>query len=282
MPRATLYPPSDKDAMVKDCRSVVSRALEAGISRQIIRTPLPRSSSAKDLGKLYEASSESYDAILVPPDETWQGGIMQLYRACAPVATEILRGVANAAGGLPPRVNEDRSVDESGVDGVGLLMTECSSPLDDATCFVQPTQEVIGSIEQISAQAKDRLIMLMNPQWRDVDDALDTFSKQQNGFFGQFASFLGGKGATLRRLDELEYKVTYCFDGYVCKGGNVWLLKTFDEPWHVFAENDAGDDYIFVGIKEEGRPSYQDVDEMLTEKGITVKYARDIGMAPKL
>ena len=49
----------------------------------------------------------------------------------------------------------------------------------------------------------------------------------------------------------------------------------------MFAENDDGDDYIFVGLKE-SRPSYQDVDAMLTEKGITVKYARDIGLAEKL
>ena len=110
---------------------------------------------------------------------------MQLYRACAPVCEQILRGVTSNAGGLPPRVTEDRSIDESGVDGVGLFITECSDPKEDATCFCQPTQEVIGPIESITSQAKDRLIMLMNPQWRDVDDALDTFSKDNDSFFGK-------------------------------------------------------------------------------------------------
>ncbi|GMI13986.1 hypothetical protein TrLO_g2090 [Triparma laevis f. longispina] len=276
--RASIYPPTSLDSMVDDVRRVVKRAKEQGINRQIVRTPLPRSTTAKDLGKLYEAKSSSYDEVLVPCDETWQGGIMQLYRACAPVCEQILRGVTNNA--LPPRVTEDRSVDESGVDGVGLFVTECTDPKEDATAFCQPTQEAIGSIESITSQAKDRLVMLMNPQWRDVDDALDTFSKDDS-FFGKLSSFLGGKGATLQKLDDLGYQVTYCFDGYVCKGGNVWLLKTFDAPWHIYAENDDGDDYIFVGLKD-NRPSYQDVDAMLTDKGITVKYARDIGMAPKL
>ena len=165
------------------------------------RTPLPRSSSAKDLGRLYEAKSSSYDTVLVPPDETWQGGIMQLYRAAKPVAEEILRGVTDSP--FPPRCNEDRSCDESGVDGVGYLVTECTDPANDASCFVQPSQESLDFIKDASKVAKDRLVMLHNPQWRDVDDALDSASKT-SGFLGGFASFLGGKGATLKALDEVR------------------------------------------------------------------------------
>ena len=48
-----------------------------------------------------------------------------------------------------------------------------------------------------------------------------------------------------------------------------------------FAENDAATDYILVGTSE-ARPTYQDVDTMLSDKGISLKYARDIGLAPKL
>ena len=49
----------------------------------------------------------------------------------------------------------------------------------------------------------------------------------------------------------------------------------------MFAENDAGTDFIRVGSMEV-RPTYQDVDKMLDDKGITLKYARDMGLAPKL
>ena len=49
-------------------------------------------------------------------------------------------------------------------------------------------------------------------QWRNVDDALDSASSQDN-IFGAFASFLGGKGNVLRQLNELDYKATYTLEG---------------------------------------------------------------------
>lgn len=186
----------------------------------------------------------------------------------------------NVAGGVPPRLDEDRSVDESGVDGIGLWLTQGASPQDDVSCFVQPTQETMEAIENISNQAGGRLVALLNPQWRITDDALDTASRSE-GLFGNLASFLGGKGGSLRLLDALGFDNTYILEGYVCRGGNIRFIKRFDTDWAVFAENDAATDYIKVG-KSKTRPTYQEVDAMLEDKGISLKYARDIGMAPKL
>jgi hypothetical protein len=186
----------------------------------------------------------------------------------------------NVAGGVPPRLDEDRSVDESGVDGIGLWLTQGASPQDDVSCFVQPTQETIEAIENISNQAGGRLVALLNPQWRLTDDALDAASRSE-GLFGNLASFLGGKGDSLRRLDSLGFDNTYILEGYVCRGGNIRFIKRFDSDWAVFAENDAATDYIKVGTSKT-RPTYQEVDAMLEDKGISLKYARDIGMAPKL
>ncbi len=282
VPRQQLSPPVTETELVQQIQSTVNRAYAAGYTRQIIRCPLPRSRASQDLGRLYEASSSSsYDNILAVPDESWQGGIMQLYRAAGPLAESVLRGVTANPAGLPPRVREDRSVDESGVDGVGLFMTECADPSEDAIAFVQPSQETIDAVRDLSGQAKDRLVMMMNPQWRDVDDALDTASKS-GGIFASLAGFLGGKGGTLKTLDELNFKPTYTFEGYICKGSNIRLLKTWETEYHVFIEKDDSDEYLFVGCAGEQRPSYQDVDKMLTDKGITVRFARDIGMADKL
>jgi hypothetical protein len=186
----------------------------------------------------------------------------------------------NVASGVPPRLGEDRSVDESGVDGIGLWLTQGASPQDDVSCFVQPTQETIDVIESISNQAGGRLVALLNPQWRITDDALDAASRSE-GLFGNLASFLGGKGGSLRRLNELGFDHTYILEGYVCRGGNIRFIKRFDSDWAVFAENDAATDYIKVGTSKT-RPTYQEVDAMLEDKGISLKYARDIGMAPKL
>jgi Domain of unknown function (DUF1995) len=171
-------------------------------------------------------------------------------------------------------------LDESGVDGIGLWITQGATAADDVSCFVQPSQETIDAVESISNQAGDRLVVMVNPQWRIVDDALDSASRSETPF-GKFASFLGGKGNSLKRLDTLGFETTFVLEGYVCRGGNVRLIKRFDTEWAVFAENDAGDNYIQVGTSPE-RPSYQDVDQMLQAKGVSFKYARDIGLAPKL
>jgi hypothetical protein len=82
-------------------------------------------------------------------------------------------------------------------------------------------------------------------------------------------------------LDSLGFESTYTLEGYVCRGGNVRFIKRFDSDWVVFAENDAATDYIKVGTSKT-RPTYQEVDAMLQDKGISLKYARDIGLAPKL
>ncbi len=249
---------------------------------------------------------------------------MQLYRAAAPTTKDILRALSPTMreAGVPPKIVEDRTIDESGVDGVGLLYTQIGKSggdevkgeqfeeesgsgglfggafggfgqsvalptlsSDDMCVFVQPNQEVVDSIETLSTQSDSSsdnspLIALINPQWRDVDDALDSASKNDNAF-GAFASFLGGKGNSLKRLDALGYQTTYTLEGYVCKGGNIRLLKRFDSDWIAFAENDAGDAWVKVG-QQKDRPRYQDVEKFLDDKGVGYKYARDLGMAPKL
>jgi len=286
-PNSKITVPFSFNDMVKDTALAMSDAKAEGINRQIIRILLPRDPNSGNLGQYFEEDIEveggsrgTQDLLLAPPDESWQGGIMQLYRAALPSAKEILRKVGGEIGGLPPKLIEDRSIDESGVDGVGLLMTQSNNPKDDISCFVQPLQETVDAIENISAQAGQRLCVLMNPQWRNVDDALDSASKNE-GIFGSLASFLGGKGTSLKRLEDAGYKEVYCIEGYVCKGGNVRLMKRFDTDWVVFAENDSETDFIRLGSME-CRPTYQDVEKMLDDMGISLKYARDIGLAPKL
>ena len=299
-----LFFPMSFQEMVNQASGAMADAKDKGISRQgkhsfecrisffsgislyifsVLRILLPRSAENDQLLQYYEddAKDGMGDTVLVPPDETWQGGIMQLYRAASFASQEILRRYSrNAEGGVVPRLNEDRSVDESGVDGIGLFLAQGSSSKDDLSAFVQPTQETVDAIESISGQAGSRLVALVNPQWRITDDALDKASRSE-GVFGSFASFLGGKGGSLRRLDSIGFESVYILEGYVCRGGNIRLMKRFDSDWVVFAENDAGTEYIRVGTSPT-RPTYQDVDSFLLEKGISLKYARDIGLAPKL
>lgn len=291
--------------MVRQVASAIKEALADGKTRQIVRVLLPRDDTSGDFGKYLESESvsnsnsllEATQISLVPPDESWQGGIMQLYRAAAPTGERIVRQVMTTRGGLPPRIVEDRSVDESGVDGVGLLQTSDGGKV---TCWIQPCQE---SVEQIVAQSAQKaakakttatedsdnddndnnLIILLNPQWRLVDDAIDEASKK-SGFLGGLANMLGGKGGALKQVANAGFVPVYTLEGYVCRGANVRLLQVYnkekEEQWSVFCERDDGESFIPVGSQSK-RPTYQQVEAMMNDAGIGYKYARDMGMNPK-
>ncbi|GAX20132.1 hypothetical protein FisN_17Lh082 [Fistulifera solaris] len=268
--------PLSVEEMVRQVAACMKLASSDGRTKQIIRVLLPRDANNADFGKYWEQDSTSRgNSILVPNDESWQGGIMQLYRSAAPTGAEILRQYTKDVG-LPPRITEDRSVDESGVDGVGLLQTE-DPPM---ACWVQPTQETVQDHIMDTLNDADTTIILMNPQWRLVDDVLDSAS-QGEGFLSGLASFLGGKGSVLKRLNAAGFQPVYTLEGYVCRGANVRLLQSYQADWQVFCERDDGETYIPVGSLP-SRPTYQDVEQMLNDANIGYKYARDIGLQPKL
>jgi hypothetical protein len=88
-----LYIPVSFDEMVRQSSAAMKDAYESGVTRQMVRILLPRSSENDQLGRLIENDAEwdMRSSVLVPPDETWQGGIMQLYRAASISTRDILR-----------------------------------------------------------------------------------------------------------------------------------------------------------------------------------------------
>jgi hypothetical protein len=95
-----LYIPLSLDEMVKQTSAAMEDAKAQGKNRQIIRILLPRSSDNDQLLQYYESNVVSEDGTatnldvkLCPTDESWQGGIMQLYRAASLACQEILRYV---------------------------------------------------------------------------------------------------------------------------------------------------------------------------------------------
>ena len=93
-----LYIPKSLDEMVKQVSSAMDDAMKVNKQRQIVRILLPRSADAENLLQYYEASdvdtiNQSQDLVLCPTDESWQGGIMQLYRAASYASQAILRYV---------------------------------------------------------------------------------------------------------------------------------------------------------------------------------------------
>jgi hypothetical protein len=89
----TLRIPTSFDEMVNQVSSAMEDAYRQGMTRQIIRVLLPRSANNDQLLQLFEddALDSLAEAVLVPTDETWQGGIMQLYRAASFTCQAVLR-----------------------------------------------------------------------------------------------------------------------------------------------------------------------------------------------
>mmetsp|Transcript_16117 Transcript_16117/g.44651 ORF Transcript_16117/g.44651 Transcript_16117/m.44651 type:complete len:207 (-) Transcript_16117:460-1080(-) len=85
--------PLSYDEMVRQAATTMKDAYQAGVTRQIIRVLLPRSPDNDQLLQYIEndADVDMASSVLVPPDETWQGGIMQLYRVASLTARDMLR-----------------------------------------------------------------------------------------------------------------------------------------------------------------------------------------------
>ena len=92
-------------------------------------------------------------------------------------------------------------LDVSGVDGEALWSSQCASPADDVSILVQPSVEVEGAIKQVCDSAGNRLVVMVNPQYRESDDTLDYISKS-GGLFSNLAGFLGGKAKFVKMLDD--------------------------------------------------------------------------------
>lgn len=81
------------DEMVRMASSAMTDAQEQGLNRQMMRVLLPRDPQNEQLGVFFEedADVDTQNLVLFPIDESWQGGIMQLYRAAQPTVEAILR-----------------------------------------------------------------------------------------------------------------------------------------------------------------------------------------------
>ena len=85
-----LKPPIGKEEMLSSAAAAVTRAKADGVSRFTLRLFLPRGD----------------DDNLYPPDESWQGGIMQLFSEASPLVRDLLRRLSTEVAGVPPSLTE--------------------------------------------------------------------------------------------------------------------------------------------------------------------------------
>lgn len=274
--------PFDTDSQNRVVTQTIQAAYEAGITRQRVRVLLTRNPNLyADRADLDNPVARGFQAsgALVPPDEQWQGGIMELYYAITPVVKDWLKMLSPNAAGLPPRLVEQR-LDESGVDGEALWSSQCASAADDISMLVQPSVEVESAIRQVCESAGSRLVVMVNPQYRESDDTLDYISKS-GGFFSSVAGFLGGKAKFVKMLDEeIGFVDTFSLQSFVVRGSEVKYYKTYPFDWRIFVVGDEGED-IYLG-ESKSRPDYNKIDALLEENGVALKYVRDMGSKAKL
>ena len=242
---ATVRPPRDEREMLSQAAATVKAARADGINRHVLRLFLTR------------------DGELTPPDESWQGGIMQLYGVASPLARELLRLLSTEIAGVPPSLTEQR-LDASGVDGESVWMAQSSRPADDAVGFVQPSAEQLEAVTRMSNDAGVRPVLLINPQWKERDDPLDALSKR-GGVIGTLGSFLGGKAATMEKLNALGYVDVYTLAEYRCRGSLICLQLVYPRGWTAFYREGVADETWKELITcSQQRPTYQQVELPLT------------------
>eukprot|EP00281_Chroomonas_sp_CCMP1168_P029838 CAMPEP_0206236518 /NCGR_PEP_ID=MMETSP0047_2-20121206/13761_1 /ASSEMBLY_ACC=CAM_ASM_000192 /TAXON_ID=195065 /ORGANISM="Chroomonas mesostigmatica_cf, Strain CCMP1168" /LENGTH=324 /DNA_ID=CAMNT_0053660865 /DNA_START=139 /DNA_END=1113 /DNA_ORIENTATION=- len=252
--------PKSESQMIAAASDAVRAAFEDGKTRQKVRFLLPRE------GKL------------MPTDEDWPGGIMQLYAACSPLTRAFLRKLAGNEGGIGATCKEQR-LDESGVDGESLWIAQGSSPKDDVSAFCQPSGEQLDTIKKVCDSAGPRLVLIVNPQWRETDDSYDQLAQKQ-GFLGQLANFVGGTSGLKKQISGMGFEDAYLLQQYVVRGDDCQIVKAYPfKEWYAYTEDDSGK-VICLGRQAE-RPTYQDISKMFEDKGVAMRWAREAGIGKK-
>eukprot|EP00282_Hemiselmis_andersenii_P016921 CAMPEP_0114136034 /NCGR_PEP_ID=MMETSP0043_2-20121206/14997_1 /TAXON_ID=464988 /ORGANISM="Hemiselmis andersenii, Strain CCMP644" /LENGTH=330 /DNA_ID=CAMNT_0001229757 /DNA_START=161 /DNA_END=1153 /DNA_ORIENTATION=- len=252
--------PNNEVEMITAAAEAAKFAREDGITRQKMRFLLPR------------------EGVLSPTDEDWPGGIMQLFFACSPITRAFLRRLSSTAGGVGAKCTEQR-LDESGVDGVSLWTAQAEKASDDMFAFCQPNGEALDAVEQVCKSAGPRLVLLINPQWRETMDSYDELGNK-DGLLGAFGRFLGGTTGDRKKVADLGFKDTYLIQEYVVRGDDCRIVKCYPYPdWYAYTTDD--DEKLVCLGKQKTRPTYQDISDMFEEKGVAMKWAREAGIGKK-
>jgi hypothetical protein len=145
---------------------------------------------------------------------------MQLYGALSPLVRRLVQLLA------PPQqtaVTREQRIDVSGVDGISLWLSQLPSPRDDVSAFCQPSSETVDAVRQVCASAGPRLVLLVNPQWRETSDAYDTLGGR-GGLLGRVGNFLGGTSGARADMAELGFQDAYLVQQFVVRGDDCQVL----------------------------------------------------------
>lgn len=221
-----LYVPETIEEQTRQAALAIERAFEDGITRQTVRLALVKQGSP-----------------ITPFEEEngWPGGAQQMYReAGRPLTEALLREVRAPAKSIqteeeknsgkeafPPEVSAQNIWD---FDGSALVTAQSAvGPSGDVQAMVFPNTDVkylkdIGKINE--SFGKDRLFLLVNPFWRNVES------------WGFNILAPNAKKMAQEKLFDCEgggFQETYVLQRFSARGEDCVYLKAYPYDWELFA-----------------------------------------------
>jgi Domain of unknown function (DUF1995) len=231
--------PQDIDSMIFQAARAVEMAYRDGIKRQTVRLALvPEGTSFRELNE-------------------WPGGAQQMYREAAkPLTTSLLREIRLSPQQMPPNIIAQDIWD---FDGSALLTAEGrESATTDVQALVFPNTDVkyIQDIAAIDESAGDRLFLLINPFWRNIES------------WGFNLLAPGAKGKAQTTIFDKGYDETYVYLRFSVRGEDCAAIKFYPYDWQIFAygETDSGwERPIRLGSSKD-EPKSEQITELLNQR----------------
>lgn len=230
-----LYVPETIEEQTNQASLAIERAFQDGITRQTVRLALVKEGTP-----------------ITPSEEEngWPGGQKQMYReAGRPLTEALLREVRAPAKSIqteeekksgkeafPPEI---KAQDIWDFDGTALITAEAAvGPSGDVQSMVFPNTDVkylkdIGQIHE--SFGKDRLFLLINPFWRNVES------------WGFNILAPNAKKLAQEKIFDCEgggFQETYVLSRFSARGEDCVSLKAYPSDWELFAYIE---DYSFGG-----------------------------------
>lgn len=202
------------DDMVRQASRAVERAFKDGKTRQTVRFNL--------VGEEDAATEE----------KPWPGGSKQMYReAGGPLTDALLREVrAPTKDKYPEKRNDNPELKKQDIldfDGSALHTAEAaegSSADIQAVVFANTDTTYLKDIDKISDTVGDRLLLLVNPFWRNVESW--GFNILAPGAKKRAQEVIFGKNA---------FEETYSMMIFMVRGENCAAVKAYPYDWQLFA-----------------------------------------------
>lgn len=199
--------PMTRDDMVAQAARSVERAYRDGLTRQTVRFFLLED------GDSFTGSNQ------------WPGGAQQMYREAAkPLTRELLRSIRVSSDQILSPVVKDQDIWD--FDGSALHSAEAQEGAKlDVQALVFPNTDVkyINDIEKIDQDTGDRLFLLVNPFWRNIDS------------WGINLLAPGAKKKAHKVIFDRGYDETYVCLRFSCRGEECVAIKAYPYDWQIFA-----------------------------------------------